>query len=379
MSRLAYPPRPRMSSPPTSFADSALFTRLLIAMLFPTMSAQTHPTMGSDPPIRPVPETPPRMKWYGLETLETATKAIAVLLVSTYIFGFLIVSLRNASHGFFEVNPLRPRILAAGLLFLFMTLLPALFANRLYSHSLELSPEQRFSRAIAATYTYYAACFVMTFMFSDSLLALPLPSTLTIHVTQLRSWLLITSMIAGFLFTFYGLGFAWRKFRTHPMQAGLFAGLGVLVLLAMNLLLVGRARPFAITMWLFGVGVVSAGLNDDLRDPQKRKELDPIWLLGLGIILLTTFTDVVYPQFKFSWGGGSPIPVVVYFSRDSRLLPGQQLDADILDESDSGFYIVQRSQTQAIFVPRGAVATIYFSDKPLDPVLLNDLPKQTPK
>jgi hypothetical protein len=186
-------------------------------------------------------------------------------------------------------------------------------------------------------------------------------------------------MIAGFLLTFYGAGFAWKQFRTHPMRTALLAGLGLLALLSANLILAGRARPFAITTWLLVVGVVSVGLNNDLRDTQERKEMDPIWLLGLGIILLTTFSNAVFPQFKFSWGGGSPIPVVVYFSRDSRLLPGQQLDADILDESDSGFYIVQRGQTQAIFVPRSAVATLYFSDKPLDPVLLNDLPKHPAK
>jgi hypothetical protein len=325
-----------------------------------------------------VPEPSRKTERYSLETLETASKAIAVLLVGTYVLGFMIVSLHNASHGFFEVNPLRPRILAAGFLFLFTTLLPAFLANQMYSRDSELTPKQQLSHAIVATLAYYFVCVVLTFMLGG-LLSFPsgTASNPVAHPTGLGSWL-SAGLPVGMLLLVYGLRLAWRTFRTHPMRTALFAGLDVLVLLSANLFLMGRVRPLAATMWFFVVGVVGTPLKNDLMDPGKRKEYS-ILLLAIGIVALTTFSSWVYPQFRFSWGGGSPIPVVVYFSGNSRLLPGQQLDADILDESDSGFYIVQRNQTQAIFIPRSAVATIYFSDKPLDPALLNDPQKQPPK
>src|ERR1700680_4827588 len=100
----------------------------------------------------------PKIKTYGLETLETVSKATAVLLVGTYVLGFVIVSLHDASYGFFEVNPLRPRILAAGLLFLLMTALPASFVTRFYSHDVELSPQQQVSQVLVAMLSYYLVC-----------------------------------------------------------------------------------------------------------------------------------------------------------------------------------------------------------------------------
>jgi len=52
------------------------------------------------------------------------------------------------------------------------------------------------------------------------------------------------------------------------------------------------------------------------------------------------------------------IPVVIYFSNDSRVLPGQELTAELLEESDSGLYVVQQDRKQALFVPRTAVSAI---------------------
>jgi len=45
----------------------------------------------------------------------------------------------------------------------------------------------------------------------------------------------------------------------------------------------------------------------------------------------------------------------------------------LIEESDEGFYIVGLKESKAIFVPRSAIAMIYFSDKPADsPILQNN-------
>ena len=77
------------------------------------------------------------------------------------------------------------------------------------------------------------------------------------------------------------------------------------------------------------------------------------------------FGIYIYPAIKPSWGGGTPTPVVVYLSPDSRVLPNQQFEGDLLDESDNGFYFVRRNEKNAIFIPRASVAAMYFSDSPL--------------
>ena len=92
------------------------------------------------------------------------------------------------------------------------------------------------------------------------------------------------------------------------------------------------------------------------------------------LIGFSVFPLVIYPHIKSGWGGGSPVSVVIYLSNDSRILPGQQLSADLLEESDGGLYVAQKGQQQALFIPRTEISTVYFSDKPLDEGLLRKIP-----
>src|SRR5439155_1928206 len=62
------------------------------------------------------------------------------------------------------------------------------------------------------------------------------------------------------------------------------------------------------------------------------------------IPMLFYFARVIYPLVQPSWGGGSPTRVIVYFSRDSRILPSQQFEGDLIDESDNGMYLVKRGE-----------------------------------
>ncbi len=91
----------------------------------------------------------------------------------------------------------------------------------------------------------------------------------------------------------------------------------------------------------------------------------------LGAILI--FSQYVYPHLKTSWGGGTPANVTVYFSKDSFLSPNKSVRAQLIEESDEGFYIVGPKESKAIFVPRSAIAMIYFSDKPTDSPMLQNV------
>jgi hypothetical protein len=75
---------------------------------------------------------------------------------------------------------------------------------------------------------------------------------------------------------------------------------------------------------------------------------------------------------KASWGGGSPVNVTIYFSKDSPISPNKAVSAQLVEESDEGYYIVGPKETKAIYVPRSAVALVYFSDKIADSPLLRD-------
>src|SRR5207302_3594049 len=102
----------------------------------------------------------------------------------------------------------------------------------------------------------------------------------------------------------------------------------------------------------FVVGIFAAALNHNLRDEQKRRARDWPRLSVPLLAALFSFSAEIYPHLKSSLGGGTPVPVVVYLSEVSRILPGQELAAELLEESDSGLYVVQNGQKQALFIPR---------------------------
>ena len=129
------------------------------------------------------------------------------------------------------------------------------------------------------------------------------------------------------------------------------------------------------TLWFFGVGAAAALESRELDSAEKRKTYSWHTLILYITVPLSAFAFIVYPRIKPSWGGGSPVAVFVYFSPDSRIMPGQQMNAELLDESDSGFYIARHGERQALFIPRVDVSALYFSPRPLDPEFTRPLTK----
>jgi hypothetical protein len=67
---------------------------------------------------------------------------------------------------------------------------------------------------------------------------------------------------------------------------------------------------------------------------------------------------IASPHLKASWGGGTPVSVTVYFTKDSAISPNKAISAQLIEESDEGFYIVGPKESRAIFVPRSSVALV---------------------
>lgn len=125
-----------------------------------------------------------------------------------------------------------------------------------------------------------------------------------------------------------------------------------------------------LALWFFGVSVVAI-TEFKIR---KRENLisDGGWSKPMGVFFaaLLVFSQYVYPNLKAPWGGGTPANITVYFSKDSVLNPNKAIQAQLIEESDEGFYIVGPKESKAIFIPRSSVALIYFSDKAADSPLL---------
>jgi hypothetical protein len=158
----------------------------------------------------------------------------------------------------------------------------------------------------------------------------------------------------------------WDRFP--PRIAATISVLLTLFFTAQNVKQLFITRQFtqgAIGFWFFGVGVVTL-----IELTALPKGVD--WTRTLFTICgaLLVFAHYYYPHLKSSWGGGTPVGVTVFFTKDSPIKPSQSASLQLIDESDSGFYLVVPNDNRAVFVPRGAVSMIYFSDRVSDSTLL---------
>ena len=153
----------------------------------------------------------------------------------------------------------------------------------------------------------------------------------------------------------------------------MFATASVLLVLfcllysAQTLLIAHRFGPSAVAMWFFVVLLLAIS---KLKNPSLGRSWENSVLLLLGALLV--FALFYYPHIKASWGGGTPVSVTVYFTKESPISPNKAVSAQLIEESDAGFYIVGPNDTKAIYVPRSAVALVYFSDKVSDSAILRD-------
>jgi hypothetical protein len=154
------------------------------------------------------------------------------------------------------------------------------------------------------------------------------------------------------------------------------SGAYVLFTLGMRLqeyLVMPDFEPGDLALWFF---IIFAITVLQLKTKPGDYSGDKIKGLGadLGLLFLTIFVfgHHYYPHIKASWGGGMPVSVTVYFTKESAIDPNKAVSAQLIEESDEGFYIVGPMEARAIFVPRSSVALVYFSDKVAESPLLRE-------
>ena len=289
------------------------------------------------------------------------SKGVAAIAVAVYACGFLIVSLHNSTYGFMATNPFRPRILAAGAWFFLLSALPLPSVMRLKDY------EPSWLGLAYWLYADYFGCLLMSLVASP-FISYSDYSSWPGPLSQRWLWLLATIVLLVFVFCFR---FVFRNSKKSTRI--MFATASVLLVLfcllysAQTLLIAHRFGPSAVAMWFFVVLLLAIS---KLKNPSLGRSWENSVLLLLGALLV--FALFYYPHIKASWGGGTPVSVTVYFTKESPISPNKAVSAQLIEESDAGFYIVGPNDTKAIYVPRSAVALVYFSDKVSDSAILRD-------
>ena len=168
---------------------------------------------------------------------------------------------------------------------------------------------------------------------------------------------------------FFGILIALREAKKIPASLSAIASALLVVFFLQypvrSLLVAHRFEQGALALWFFGVGIATF-LEVKIRS--RGGDWEKTAFVALGIV--SAFAYYYYPNLKASWGGGTPVSIMMQFTKDSAVL-ANQLSAQLVEESDQGYYIVGPNESKAIFVPRNAVALVYFSDKVADSALLS--------
>jgi hypothetical protein len=312
-------------------------------------------------------ETPaPTGKFAWNDLLDSVSKTTAVGLFLIYVFGFLIVSIHHADYGLNETSPFKPKILAAGILFVVFTVLPIIIANGIFFHRLEIEAEQNIARAVVAAFSYLIACnaFVSAFfwMFDNKAIQSIAKNSLTWF-----DWTVSISMAVGLPLAAWLIQFSWKRYLQHPGKIFLLNLAAIIVAVAIlgYIGIRGKSVGPIVILWSFGFGIIGVVLQHAMTKPEQDRRHDWSSVALPLAAAVALFPGIVYGRLKSSWGGGSPVPVTVFLSKDSQILPNQHVSVELLDDTDAGIYFKLPKSNHGLFVPRSAIAAIYYSDEPL--------------
>jgi len=293
--------------------------------------------------------------------LEMLSKVAAASAVAVYACGYLVTSVYHAHYGITQTNPFRPRILSAGAwctLFIAIptwTVIVALGKDRL-----------TFGKFARLLFPYWVSCTFLSafpailFTFSED------------PFTRIKWWRIVALLVCSAIFAIPVAKRLPKSLATVSIAFTVFFVQSVLIDTASE----HKFGYGSITLWFFFIGVIPM---IELMSREPLRLVDPRWIktFFMGLFALGIFARYFYPRIKADWGGGAPIPVTIYFTKDSVILPGKRTNASLIDETDTGFYVTSGNENRAIFIPRTVVAILYFSDNINNSNLLKELKSNT--
>jgi len=104
--------------------------------------------------------------------------------------------------------------------------------------------------------------------------------------------------------------------------------------------------------------------DPSLKTLRQFQDLEWHWVIGNLLLIFLLFTNWFYPRIMPAIGDGQPSKVTIQFAGASPIDGLPQTDGWLVDETDSGYYLV-RAQTdhQAIFLARPIVSVVYFGGR----------------
>lgn len=291
--------------------------------------------------------------------IEEVTKALALFAALCYVAGFAITTIYTASLGLPDLNPLRPKIAYVGFIF-FLLAAPPIFVSFQFMRVYVKPDTPRWTFV-----TFLLSQLLASLVFSGVTQFLFVFQTAPPDKSTHHWWYWPVQLLGAFAVG-VGIWFAdgGRAAKIHR-KAWLYLIAAVALTFNFRLALTSQVFSYpTLSFWFAATGIVGGILSYWLLHPEQRRKVTWETILIYVLYLFTLYPIHLYPHIKPAFAGGSLRPVRVLFTRDSSHFACMQLQAQMIEETDAGFYLRLDDQ-RTLFVPRSSVEALSYSQAPI--------------
>jgi hypothetical protein len=308
---------------------------------------------------QPEPQVGDRIRW--AETLQFTARLGAIVLVAAYGCGFLTLLIYHSAFKIADFGLMQPRILAAGFLFLLFLMLPVLTISRMYSlfgltkltgREITASEENKGTVKLLLGIQFFAAAYGLSLFCRALIEADPEPP----H----SSWQEVLSVVS-FLLLLTSIALTPKRIDKAPGKIVLFS-LFANILFAILLFQTDSRSFFWMTVWFYACGIGFLLVQSAIRE--KKQLLSQEWerhFLIFLVVLVPLFARI-YSGIRREYGGGRPVPAVMYFSQPPQFIKKNCANVFLVEDTDAGYYALDRSHgDESFYVRRDQVGAIRFT------------------
>lgn len=283
----------------------------------------------------------------------------AVLVAVVYGTGFVILAGHDAHYGIFEFDLLRARVFLVGFVFIVLCALSAAARHYSFAYFSPLSPvventdrTLRIKREVVLTAGFVFTAFIIAGQFGFYLFAANAVAAEALH----KFWLELAAGVPAVALMFTAYSWVGKRFATQSTKATLVAVAASAAFVGL-IYIAGETIEANMTVWF----VLIALFVLDVKSAQgwARYALDfRSWFNFLAILVF--YVVLVFGTIQPRFGGGAPLPAVLYLNQPVAWLKAGPVVTSLVDETNQGFYVLLGSKKRALFLPRSSVAAVYF-------------------
>jgi hypothetical protein len=291
--------------------------------------------------------------------LQTSSHVLLLGGGLVYLFGFIIVSVFDATYGIANFSFFRAKVIGVGLLFVVLVGIAMLVTFRMFAF-FGLTPEHQGPAGIVVTpeNRLFAITYVgVSIPFACAALTWPLVFVFAKypHWTGkgLGLWVFLSMLVAATQV------FLKKWHDTHPFLLVLLAALCAAALLIVLFRYTDRAI-FWFTIWLSAVSAFTVNISLKIHKPEEARKVE--WERSFMTVIPVVFflyAAKVYPNIRHELGGGSPVPVVLHFTKKLPVFNSESISVFLIDETEDGYYVTHGSD-KAIFIAHNLVEEVEF-------------------